>query len=61
MFVVETQGGHCGYLASMAGLASGATCAYIPEEKLDLKLIADDCSHLIRMFKHGENQGYFQF
>jgi 6-phosphofructokinase 1 len=57
VFVVEVQGGKCGFLATMAGIACGATCAYIPEEGVDLQLIANDCAHLIRQFKEGQNQG----
>ena len=57
VFVVEVQGGHCGFLATMAGLSCGATCAYIPEEGMNLQMIARDCVHLIRQFAGGENQG----
>ncbi len=32
VFVIETMGGYCGYLATMAGLASGADQAYIFEQ-----------------------------
>lgn len=32
MFVVETMGGKCGYLATMAGIAAAADAAYIREE-----------------------------
>lgn len=32
VFIVETMGGYCGYLATLAGLASGADAAYIYEE-----------------------------
>ncbi len=32
VFVVETMGGYCGYLATMAGVASGADQAYIFEQ-----------------------------
>lgn len=32
MFIIETMGGFCGYLATMAGLAAGADAAYIFEE-----------------------------
>ena len=31
-FVVEVMGRHCGYLAQMAALASGANWAFIPEQ-----------------------------
>lgn len=32
VFIIETMGGFCGYLATMAGLAAGADAAYIFEE-----------------------------
>jgi 6-phosphofructokinase 1 len=32
VFVVETQGGYSGYLATMSALAGGADAAYIFEE-----------------------------
>lgn len=32
VFIIETMGGFCGYLATMAGLAAGADAAYIYEE-----------------------------
>lgn len=37
VFIVETMGGYCGYLATMAGLAAGADAAYIFEEKIYIK------------------------
>lgn len=46
MFIVETMGGYCGYLATMAGLASGADAAYIYEEAFnihDLQVCFHDC------------------
>jgi 6-phosphofructokinase 1 len=32
VFIIETMGGHCGYLATFAALATGADNAYIFEE-----------------------------
>jgi len=32
VFVIETMGGYCGYLATMSALAGGADAAYIYEE-----------------------------
>ncbi|KAI2649269.1 ATP-dependent 6-phosphofructokinase, platelet type [Labeo rohita] len=32
VFIIETMGGYCGYLASVGGLAAGADAAYIFEE-----------------------------
>ena len=44
VFVVETMGGYCGYLATLAGLSGGADAAYIYEEDVtiqDLQVIID--------------------
>ncbi len=37
VFIVETMGGYCGYLATLAGLASGADQAYIYEEPFNIQ------------------------
>ena len=37
MFIVETMGGYCGYLATMAGLAGGADAAYVKEEPIGIR------------------------
>ncbi|NXV83942.1 PFKAM protein, partial [Atlantisia rogersi] len=36
VFIIETMGGFCGYLATMAGLAAGADAAYIYEEHFNI-------------------------
>ena len=36
VFIIETMGGYCGYLATMAGLSGGADAAYIYEEKFTI-------------------------
>lgn len=36
VFVIETMGGYCGYLATMGGLAGGADAAYIYEEPVSI-------------------------
>ncbi|XP_077868778.1 ATP-dependent 6-phosphofructokinase, muscle type-like [Saccoglossus kowalevskii] len=46
VFVVETMGGYCGYLATMAGLAGGADAAYIFEEQFTIKDLQGDVIHL---------------
>ncbi|RDD42107.1 ATP-dependent 6-phosphofructokinase, muscle type [Trichoplax sp. H2] len=51
VFVVETMGGNCGYLATMAGLASGADAAYIFEEKYNINDLQGDVAHMIAKFK----------
>nr|XP_039266931.1 ATP-dependent 6-phosphofructokinase, muscle type-like [Styela clava] len=45
-FVVETMGGYCGYLATMAGLAAGADAAYINEEHFTIKDLQKNITHL---------------
>ena len=37
VFVVETMGGYCGYLATLAGLSGGADAAYIFEETVTIQ------------------------
>lgn len=37
VFIIETMGGYCGYLASVGGLAAGADAAYIYEEAFDIR------------------------
>jgi 6-phosphofructokinase 1 len=51
LFVVEVQGGQCGYLATLGGLASGAITSYIPEEGINLRRIQRDVEHLKERYK----------
>lgn len=37
VFVVETMGGYCGYLASSTGIAVGADAAYIFEDPFNIR------------------------
>ncbi len=46
VFIVETMGGFCGYLASLAGFASGADQSYIFEEPFSINDIINDINHL---------------
>jgi 6-phosphofructokinase 1 len=50
VFVVETQGGATGYVATMAGLAIGAVAVYTPEEGITLKMIQRDIEMIGRQF-----------
>lgn len=50
VFVVETQGGRSGYVATMAGLAVGAVAVYIPEEGVSIDMLAADIRHLRKVF-----------
>lgn len=42
VFIIETMGGFCGYLATVSALASGADNAYIFEEKFTVDDIKED-------------------
>ncbi|CAL8069090.1 unnamed protein product [Calicophoron daubneyi] len=46
VFVVETMGGFCGYLATMSGLAGGADAACIYEEPFTIDDLRQDVVHL---------------
>lgn len=54
VFVIETMGGYCGYLASMAGLAAGSDAAYIHEEKFGVKELMEDLECLGRKILEGK-------
>ncbi|CCO28609.1 6-phosphofructokinase [Rhizoctonia solani AG-1 IB] len=46
VFVVETQGGQCGYLATLGALAVGAAVVYTPEVGINLDLLRTDVNFL---------------
>ncbi|KAG9225066.1 hypothetical protein CCMSSC00406_0008770 [Pleurotus cornucopiae] len=46
VFVVETQGGMCGYLATMGALATGACLVYTPEDGMNLDTLRRDVRFL---------------
>ncbi|KAF4550962.1 ATP-dependent 6-phosphofructokinase [Elsinoe fawcettii] len=50
VFVVETQGGASGYIATLAGLSIGALAVYTPEEGIHLKMLASDILFLKQQF-----------
>ena len=37
MFIVETMGGYCGYLATVTGIAVGADAAYVFEDPFNIQ------------------------
>lgn len=43
VFIIETMGGYCGYLATVGGLAAGADAAYIYEEQFDIRDLQVRC------------------
>ena len=45
-FIVEVMGHDCGYLALMAGLATGAEQVYLPEEGISLARLQQDLDAL---------------
>ena len=56
-FVVEVMGRHCGYLALMGGLATGAERVYLPEEGVKLRDLQADLDRLVTGFSHGKRLG----
>ncbi len=52
-FVVEVMGGHCGYLALMSSLATGAERVYLNEEGVTLRDLQQDLERMIAGFSDG--------
>nr|XP_060638524.1 ATP-dependent 6-phosphofructokinase, platelet type isoform X3 [Anolis sagrei ordinatus] len=57
VFIIETMGGYCGYLANMGALAAGADAAYIFEEKFDIRELQANVEHLTEKMKTGIQRG----
>ncbi|XP_078393535.1 ATP-dependent 6-phosphofructokinase, platelet type isoform X1 [Cetorhinus maximus] len=57
VFIIETMGGYCGYLASMSGLSAGADVAYIYEEKFDIRELQSNVEHLTGKMKTSVQRG----
>ncbi|XP_051970345.1 ATP-dependent 6-phosphofructokinase, platelet type-like isoform X2 [Xyrauchen texanus] len=57
VFIIETMGGYCGYLASVGGLASGADAAYIYEEPFDIRDLQSNVEHLREKMKTSIQRG----
>ncbi|XP_039728347.1 ATP-dependent 6-phosphofructokinase, platelet type [Pteropus medius] len=51
VFIIETMGGFCGYLANMGALAAGADAAYIFEEPFDIRDLQSNVEHLTQKMK----------
>jgi 6-phosphofructokinase 1 len=56
-FVVEVMGRHCGYLALMSAMATGAERVYLPEEGITLGDLVTDVHNLVRGFEEGKRLG----
>ncbi len=54
VFIVETMGGYCGYLATMAGLAGGCDAAYIHEEYFGIRDLLKDLEVLSNKINKGK-------
>uniref|UniRef100_A0A6I8PRV2 6-phosphofructokinase n=1 Tax=Ornithorhynchus anatinus TaxID=9258 RepID=A0A6I8PRV2_ORNAN len=57
VFIIETMGGYCGYLATMAGLAAGADAAYIYEEPFSIHDLQVNVEHLVQKMKTTVKRG----
>lgn len=56
VFLIETQGGKCGYIATLAGLSVGAVAVYTPEEGINLAMLSADINHLKEQFQQDSGQ-----
>jgi 6-phosphofructokinase 1 len=56
VFVIETQGGRSGYIATLSGLGVGASAIYVPEEGITLDMLASDVKHLKEVFNKDRGQ-----
>ncbi|XP_069735642.1 ATP-dependent 6-phosphofructokinase, muscle type [Phaenicophaeus curvirostris] len=57
VFIIETMGGYCGYLATMAGLAAGADAAYIYEDPFNIHDLQINVEHLTEKMKTTVKRG----
>ncbi|KAJ9125004.1 hypothetical protein QFC24_002936 [Naganishia onofrii] len=60
VFVVETQGGMSGYIATLGALAVGGVLCYTPEDGISLDLLRKDVEFLKKRYEldaHGKSEG----
>lgn len=57
VFIIETMGGYCGYLATLSGLAGGADAAYIYEEPFNINDLIDDIRLMHAKMEEGVTRG----
>ncbi|XP_047226590.1 ATP-dependent 6-phosphofructokinase, liver type [Girardinichthys multiradiatus] len=57
VFVVETMGGYCGYLATSTAIAVGADAAYIFEEPFNIHDLKTNVEHLAEKMKQDIQRG----
>ncbi|ULT80557.1 hypothetical protein L5515_016737 [Caenorhabditis briggsae] len=53
VFIVETMGGYCGYLATLSAISSGADNAYIFEEPFTVQDLSDDVDVILSKMEVG--------
>lgn len=53
VFIIETMGGFCGYLATISALSTGADNAYIFEERFAVDDIKQDVKVIVDKMKKG--------
>uniref|UniRef100_A0A3B4CQN0 ATP-dependent 6-phosphofructokinase n=1 Tax=Pygocentrus nattereri TaxID=42514 RepID=A0A3B4CQN0_PYGNA len=57
VFIIETMGGYCGYLATVGALAAGADAAYIYEEPFSIRDLQTNVEHLTEKMKTSIQRG----
>ncbi|XP_077104668.1 ATP-dependent 6-phosphofructokinase, liver type-like [Siphateles boraxobius] len=57
VFIVETMGGYCGYLATTTGIAVGADAVYIYEEPFSIHELETNVEHLTDKMKNDIQRG----
>ncbi|XP_034038273.1 ATP-dependent 6-phosphofructokinase, platelet type-like isoform X2 [Thalassophryne amazonica] len=57
VFIIETMGGFCGYLATVGGLAAGADTVYIYEEPFSIRDLQANVEHLTQKMKTSIQRG----
>lgn len=60
VFVVETQGAGCGYIAMLGAVATGANLVYTPENGMNLRMLLEDVEFLKKRYKQdvaGKSEG----
>ncbi|KAM8839128.1 ATP-dependent 6-phosphofructokinase, platelet type-like isoform 3-T3 [Synchiropus picturatus] len=57
VFIIETMGGYCGYLATVGGLAAGADTVFIYEEPFDIRDLQGNVEHLTQKMKTSIQRG----
>ncbi|KAK2098127.1 hypothetical protein P7K49_023578 [Saguinus oedipus] len=57
VFIVETMGGYCGYLAMVTGIAVGADAAYIFEDLFNIHELKANVEHMMEKMKTDMQRG----